>query len=152
MPPWFCRSQLWTFPERTADRAVYPLPVSVGLMRLPSRRQRRARTEAWAWARCADPDFGDNRRSAKCSFHPLPDFKNRAEVLVWLDLVLSKIDPGMSVTEAKILRTCCDILTSVFKNGGTEMTNFPLAKPRSVQDIRTIRCLGAGMPTHHEDA
>jgi len=49
------------------------------------------------------------------SISPLPDFKNRTEVLNWLDLVLSKIDRGMSVTEAKVLRTCCDTLTSLFK-------------------------------------
>ena len=49
------------------------------------------------------------------SISPLPDFKNRAEVLSWLDLVLSKINRGMSVTDARILQTCCDTLTSLFK-------------------------------------
>jgi hypothetical protein len=54
------------------------------------------------------------------SISPLPDFKNRSEVLNWLDLVLSKIDRGMSVTEAKVLRTCCDTLTSLFKMAGAK--------------------------------
>jgi hypothetical protein len=49
------------------------------------------------------------------SISPLPDFKNRAEVLSWLDLVLSKIDRDMSVAEAKVLQTCWDTLTSLFK-------------------------------------
>ena len=45
---------------------------------------------------------------------PLPNLKNRPAVRRWLGWVLTKID-DMSVEEAKVLHTCCDTLTALFK-------------------------------------
>ena len=46
---------------------------------------------------------------------PLPNFKNRTQVRRWLDWVLAKIDPDMTVEEAKVLHICCDTLAALFK-------------------------------------
>jgi len=45
---------------------------------------------------------------------PLPNLKKPPEVRRWLGWVIVKID-NMSVEEAKILHTCCDMLTALFK-------------------------------------
>jgi hypothetical protein len=49
------------------------------------------------------------------SLSPVPNFKNRREVLRWLNRVLAKIDLDMSVEEAKVLHICWDTLAALFK-------------------------------------